>query len=126
MPIRTIFSHTHRWITIVAEGDLFPADISELVRTIDSHGARSYAKLIDIRRVRSYIRPEGGRTLAELVTERARSGAVGGVAFVTGNNRPCEEAAQALAAAAAAARPMQVFHEEPSACAWLEKQRIRP
>jgi hypothetical protein len=126
MPIRTIFSHARRWVTVVAEGDLFPADISELLRLIDRHGARSYVKLVDIRRVRSYTRPEGERTLATLVAQRARAGAVGSIAFVTGNNRPCEDAAQADAAAQIEGRPMRAFHEEPSACAWLEMQRIRP
>ena len=59
MQIRTMFSHADRLVTVVVEGDLFPAQITELLQLIDRHDARAYAKLVDIRRLRSCVEPDG-------------------------------------------------------------------
>jgi hypothetical protein len=120
VPIRTTFSHADRLATIVADGILFSADISQAVQLIDDHGARAYAKLVDIRRVTLCVAPAGDETVAGLAAWRAAAGRSGAIAVVVGHNRVLEGIAQGFADEGSERQPIRIFRDEPSAHAWLE------
>jgi hypothetical protein len=68
--LRVTFSHTECLVTVVAERDFFPSDIEQQVARIDRSGARSYATLIDLQRLKSRINPKEG-AFTDMVAERA-------------------------------------------------------
>lgn len=123
MPIRTMFFHAYRLVTVVAEGDVFPTQVAELVQLIDRHNARSYRKLIDLRRVRSCVKPEGESTLAALAVQRARTEAVGAIALIVGSHGPCEAAAREFMGVETEEGPIRLFRDEPAGWAWLQSLR---
>lgn len=125
MPVRTMFSHTEHLVTVAAEGIIFSADIAQLLQHVEDHGARSYAQLIDIRRVTLCVVPAGEETLAALATRRLLESTAGAIAVVFGNSRLLEELASGFAETVAERRPVKVFRDEPSALAWLETQIVR-
>lgn len=118
--MRTMFFHGDRLMTVVAEGDLFPAQIAEVVQLIDRHNARSYGKLIDLRRMRSCVRPDGESTLATLATQRAQAAAVGAIALIIGNDGPYEAAACEIVGVGSEERPIRLFRDEAAGWAWLQ------
>jgi hypothetical protein len=122
MPIEWTISHGARLVVAVAKGEMTAEHMRNFLLAIDREGARSYAKMIDVKGLTARFEPDQVGALAAVVREREVDSVVGPIAIVVGPG-PLADQARAFSERGHLVRPIRVFAELHEARRWLDQQR---
>jgi hypothetical protein len=118
MTLQWRISHPRRLVLALAEGEMGGGELLALVAAVDRQGARSYSKILDIRRLTTVFPTDKLEALAHIARLREADSAVGPVAIVAGTG-PARPQAEFFADAGQVVRPIRVFGEHHEARRWI-------